>query len=258
MPTHSHLPSEIVDSIIDLLKGDTKALKECCLVSRSWVPRTRKYLFEEIGFWSRGKIDKWKRAFPVSAGSLAHYVRSLRIDWGTPVDDEYEENEKWIRSFTNLTKLRVIALGGLRGNKPRLDAFHNLSPFIKSLHLYSTSLKKAFDLVYSFPLLEDLTIEGNWDTDGEEDGAVFQYSTSPAFSGTLKLGLGLKSVSHKLLDLRHDLHFRKIIWKVSSPLQLESVKALLERCSATLEYIGIVFCQCSRSRPFGYRDGFSI
>ncbi|KAF9642570.1 hypothetical protein BDM02DRAFT_3105483, partial [Thelephora ganbajun] len=45
-----HLPPEVCDYIVDLLHNKPDTLGWCCLVSRSWIPRTRKHLFADIKF----------------------------------------------------------------------------------------------------------------------------------------------------------------------------------------------------------------
>ena len=56
-------PLEILDHIVDLLHDDTEALKQCCLVSKSWMPRTRRHLFVDVVF--RGhSLKLWKETFP--------------------------------------------------------------------------------------------------------------------------------------------------------------------------------------------------
>ncbi|KAF9642961.1 hypothetical protein BDM02DRAFT_3104213, partial [Thelephora ganbajun] len=49
-PHKPHLPPEILDYIVDFLYNEPETLKQCCLVSKSWVPRTRKHLFADINF----------------------------------------------------------------------------------------------------------------------------------------------------------------------------------------------------------------
>ncbi|KAF9789288.1 hypothetical protein BJ322DRAFT_975360, partial [Thelephora terrestris] len=44
----SRLPQEITDYILDLLHDEPKTLRQCCLVSRSWTPRTRKHIFGTV------------------------------------------------------------------------------------------------------------------------------------------------------------------------------------------------------------------
>ena len=46
--TPTCLPQELVDSIIDELKNDVPSLRSCSLVSKLWVYRSRKYLFQVV------------------------------------------------------------------------------------------------------------------------------------------------------------------------------------------------------------------
>ena len=47
-----HLPRETLDYIIDFLHIKPETLRECCLVSKSWILYTRKHLFAHIKFRS--------------------------------------------------------------------------------------------------------------------------------------------------------------------------------------------------------------
>jgi hypothetical protein len=40
----SRLPAEMLDHVVDHLYDTEDALRNCCLVSKSWIPRTRKHL----------------------------------------------------------------------------------------------------------------------------------------------------------------------------------------------------------------------
>ncbi|KAF9644347.1 hypothetical protein BDM02DRAFT_3103092, partial [Thelephora ganbajun] len=47
---HPYLPPETLDYIVDFLHDNRETLEQCCLVSKSWVPRARKHLFADIKF----------------------------------------------------------------------------------------------------------------------------------------------------------------------------------------------------------------
>lgn len=67
---HDVVPPEMPDLIIDHLYDDPTALKTCCIVSKSWVPRTRKQLFARVKFDSTGfRFKLWKKAFPDPSNS---------------------------------------------------------------------------------------------------------------------------------------------------------------------------------------------
>lgn len=59
-----HLPQETIDHIIDILHNEPETLKACCLASKFWIPRTRKYLFADIWFISVRHLELWKKTFP--------------------------------------------------------------------------------------------------------------------------------------------------------------------------------------------------
>src|SRR6266540_1354321 len=73
-------PPEILDYILDFLHKEPETLKQCCLVSKSWVPRTRQYLFSDIGFYSARTLKSWNNTFPDPTNSPAHHVSTLVID----------------------------------------------------------------------------------------------------------------------------------------------------------------------------------
>ena len=55
------LPPEILDYIVELLHDDKTVLKRCCVVSKSWIPRTRKHLFANIRLFTKKHLESWKK-----------------------------------------------------------------------------------------------------------------------------------------------------------------------------------------------------
>ena len=72
-----YLPPEILDHIIDLLHDEPESLKACCIVSKSWIPRTRKYLFAKVEFASVKDFEK--ETFPDPSNSPAYHTRALFV-----------------------------------------------------------------------------------------------------------------------------------------------------------------------------------
>ena len=221
-------PPEIFDLIIEYLYDDPTALKACCLVSKSWVPRTRKCLFADIRFYGgKSTIRSWMDTFPDPSNSPAHHTRHLRIREPLPGE------AAWILSFHYIEKLMVSAPD--RGtSKTSLVLLHGLSPTLRSLHLVHSSLppSEIFNLICSFPLLEDLAIrrkEGNSNSDG-----WVAPLTSPKFTGTLHLIEDIHSTALLLLALPGGLHFTKIVIQLSIG-DAGSMTDLVSRCSDTLE-----------------------
>ena len=241
MPTPS-LPPEILDHTIDTLQDDPKTLRNCCLVAKPWIPRTRKHLFSNIRFHSSERLKSWKKAFPDPSDSPACYARSLFAGCLEVIRAE----AFWIKSFSGVEHLELEAWGdSLEDPDIFLVPFHNFSPTLKSLVVDFVTLPcpKLFKLVYSFPLLEDLTMIcqflGN-DDDPQALQAVLP-STSPPFTGSLKLTLPRSSetLAHQLLDLPGGLHFRQLdlLWGHEEDTQW--VRELVSACSNTLESLNM-------------------
>ena len=230
------LPSEIVDYIIDFLHDDRNALKRCCLVSESWIPRARRHLFNEIELDEFSSLKAWGKLFPDPAKSPAYHVRSLVI-FGLNVQVEGAEESGCIQSLINVTQSAVYGI-----ENAKLKFFHNFSPVVKSLRVIAISgpLSNILALVCSFPLLEDLKYQ-NFEIINsiDQDGAAFRPSSSPLITGNLILeGCWLEAITVRMLDLPGGLRFRKIVWTGPG---FWWMAASVERCSHTLEYIDIGF-----------------
>jgi len=243
MPT-PYLPPELLDHIVDLLHDNQTALRNCCLVSSSWIPRTRTHLFAEVRFDTKGKLELWKGMFPDPSASPAHYTKILFFN---PLRFVTAADADWIKGFS-----RVVHFHGLSRTKitTSLAPFHGFSPVIKSLLLHFIILPSSqlFDLILSFPLLEDLTMVNSYDapidTRNSPDGpsTVIQPPSTPVFTGTLCIcgdWRGIKSIAHRLLSLPGGIHFRKLglDWYKEEDILLTI--GLVEECSHTLESLDI-------------------
>ncbi|KAF9645262.1 hypothetical protein BDM02DRAFT_604398 [Thelephora ganbajun] len=159
--TDPHLPQEICDYIVDLLRNKQDTLERCCLVSRSWVPRTRKHLFADIGFLYPDYLVRWKRAFPDPSRSPGYHTHTLTIGCPEVVTTADAQEGGWIRAFSNVIQLVVLSsFRNLDDSAVPLVPFHNFSPALKSLHVASKTFPctRILNLVYSFRLLEDLDL----------------------------------------------------------------------------------------------------
>lgn len=129
MTSNPHLPPEILDYIVDFLHNNPATLKLCCLVSKSWVPRTRKHLFAHIQFRSAAHLNAWNRTFSDPIHSPAYHARTLTIGLFVLSDTG---GSNWIPGFTHVARLRFQVL-----NPGQVDVlfpeFQNLAPPIKSL-----------------------------------------------------------------------------------------------------------------------------
>jgi len=243
----AYLPSELLDHIVDILHHKRKALRSCCLVSRSWVPRTRKHLFARIEFETEGDLESWKKTFPDPSTSPAHYVKTLFIGCSHVVTAADAEPGGWIRGFSQVEYLEV---GSERSNEDEARAslvpLHGFSPIIKSLYVDFTFLpsSRIIDLVFSFPLLEDLTVITAYDIDdydySDELPTVVQPSNPPVFTGSLTLSRGgMTPIARRLLSLPSGIHFRRLDLMQFHDEDVPSTTRLVEDCSHTLESFDI-------------------
>jgi hypothetical protein len=246
--SHPHLPPEMLDYIVDLLHDKPETLKLCCLVASSWVPRTRKHLFANIEFDSAARLERWKKTFPDPSSSPAYYTHTLFVGCPQAVTEADAEEGGWIRAFSRVSRLVMGSyLASVDGSKNPFVPFHKFSPALKSFCLTSTTLpySEIFNLVCSFPLLEDLNLaDDDWslgDDDPHGPQAVAP-STSPAFTGSLELYQmrRMAPIAHWLLSLPGGIHFRKLVlpWLHEGDHSLTT--ALVERCSHTLKSLDII------------------
>ena len=243
MPT-PYLPVELLDHVVDHLHDTKDALSNCCLVSRSWIPRARKHLFADVWFETKGDLGSWKETFPNPLTSPARYTENLRIDYLHDITAADAELGGWIRDFSRVVHFRLTEHGGWRIS---LLPFRGFSPAIKSLdiELDTHPLPPTFDIIFSFPLLENLTVglHGPVIYDGDDsDGlpTVIHPSDPPMFTGSLKLIIaGLKPVIHQLLSLPSGIHFWKLTVTWIHERDISPTTALVERCSHSLESLNI-------------------
>ena len=246
-----HLPAEMLDHIVDHLHDTEDALRNCCLVSKSWVPRTRKYLFADVNFRTVADLQSWKETFPDPSISPAHYARDLIVGCPEDVAGVDAEAGGWIRGFSRVVHLDVGGRNDLfREFTIPIVPYHGLSPTLKSLRVTAPALPSShiFDLILSFPLLEDLAlavssilVDNGDGPEGVEMSTTTQSSSSPVFSGTLDLYLraGTRSFARRLLSLQSSIHFRKLTLMWLREEDLSMITILVEECSHTLESLNI-------------------
>ena len=249
-----HLPQEIIDHIIDILHDEPETLNACCLVSKSWIPQTRKYLFADIRFNSARHLELWKGTFPDPSDSPACYTHTLTI-CSIPVDirpavhvrrkRDLMQTFLHIYGFESPDPAEPAVSGCLRGF---FAGFYGFSPTLRSLHVNSLILpcQEFFNLVLSCPLLEDLTMSGKNKPLGWRDGNPHwsqnsDPSTPPPLTGSLDLCMpgGIGYATRWLLDLPNGLHFRELKFPWFHEEDLQWMTELVAGCSDTLERIDI-------------------
>jgi hypothetical protein len=133
---------------------------------------------------------------------------------------------------TRLDDVNQISFTQLRG----------FSPVLKLLFLVYSSAphSEIFDLICSFPSLEDLALVSL--AENEMEGEWTSPPTSPKLTGELVMRMwsGIRSDVRRLLDLPGGLHFSSI--STTSPIRdAESMADLVSRCSDTLKFLSISY-----------------
>jgi hypothetical protein len=229
-----HVPQEIVDLIIDHLRDEHATLKTCGTVSKAWVERTRKYTFVQIIFRPSRHLNHWRRTFPDPTHSPAHNTRALSICHPTLINPI---GTKTLRTFCGVVRLHVYI-----NQTVSLAPLHGFSPAIRSLHLTLALLENSevFNLICSFPLLEDLTLVSQG-CRSQRNESWRSPLVSPRLARSLELHLteGIQSATRLLLDLPNGLHFTRIAVPWFSNQDVESTMDLVSRCSNTLTSLEI-------------------
>ena len=240
------LPAEILDHVVDHLHDAKHTLRSCCLVSKSWIPRTRRYLFADIDLKTRE--GSWKKMFPDPSTSPGYYTKSLSISLFHRVADVDADAGGWIRGFSRVVRLVVGGDAYLPSALTvSLTPFHGFSP-IKSLYVNTFVIppSRVFDFILSFPLLEDLTVKScgmpiSNDDLSDRPSTTIQSSSLPVFSGVLKLSMvrGVRQIARGLLSLPDGIRSRELdlTWAEEGDVPLTT--AFVERCSRTLESLDV-------------------
>ena len=133
-----YLPLETLDYIVDLLHDESPALKECCLVSKSWIPRTRRHLFAHIRFYSADNLKSWKKTFPDPAKSPAYHTHTLFIGCVRFIEEADAEEGSWIQAFSRVEQLVAnCPWTDLDPTEISLVPFHKFAPTLKSIRVTS-------------------------------------------------------------------------------------------------------------------------
>ena len=230
------LPPEILDLIVDHLHDEPTTLKACCLVSKSWVWRTRWHLFFHVEFnTAESSFEKWMKVFQEPSNSPAHHTRTLSIFGPEVVAAASADRRAWIHPFRHITTLSVDMK-----DTPGVSLvhLHGLSPTLISLGLFHPTIppSEVINLICSFPLLEDLYLS-SLRIEGDTDKWKVP-PTSPKLTGSLYVSGGLGSVARRLLDLPSGL--RSTMLTVMGFVEdVEPAMGLVSGCSATLKSLRV-------------------
>ena len=95
--SNPYLPREVLDYIVELLYGDPNALKLCCLVDKSWTPRSGNHHPTYVTTFTGKHLESWKKMFPDFSTSPAHFTRSLHADCTRAVTVADAEPGGWFK-----------------------------------------------------------------------------------------------------------------------------------------------------------------
>jgi len=256
-----NLPGEILDYTVDLLHDDQTALKNCCLVSKSWIPRSRKHIFAHVRLDGKKRLQSWKKMFRDPSTSPANYTKTLYIRFFKAVTGVDVELGRCLHGFSRVVRLTIVGWGLTRssGKQYTLAPLCGFSPVLKSLSVKSVALpfSRLFDLILSFPLLEDLTAIGCHNVPTDEGNGPDRLPTaaqpsSIPMTGSLRLSKeeGTRSIGRWLLSLPGGIHFQRLALTWNGEDDQSLAMALVKECSHTLQSLKV-------ARHFHF-DGASI
>ena len=167
-----NLPQELLDEILSYLPPyDTKSLKSCSLVSKSWVEPSRRLLFANVHI-RLGTYNSWKDTISPTNANLLRHVRSLtffsHIRFAYPRYSRYSSLP--VRSFYTLrdylpsfSQLRTLTLYCIHIEPTISERLELLSAFrhtLGSLTLTTVSATWSSFVAFvgHFPNLRDLAI----------------------------------------------------------------------------------------------------
>ena len=110
----SYLPPELVDVIIDFLYDEPRALKNCALVSRSWLLSSRYHLFHTYTITDRLKAQNCIIFFKITP-DVAAQIRNLEVKRGF---DHFIEFTELVDIMHALPSLRSLAISEISLGKP--------------------------------------------------------------------------------------------------------------------------------------------
>ena len=240
-----HLHPEVLDHVVDLLHDAEAVLRTCSLVSRSWVPRARRHLFAQIRFGSARDLQSWKSTFLDPSTSPAYYATALSIGCPQEVVAVDAEEGGWIRAFSRIVKLEIDEPLDLESTVS-LDPLCGAFPALRSLDINVSTIEPSqlYSFIYSFPLLEDLSLALQEERQDFNDGVdertiALPPASSPPFAGSLTLFAvnGIFAIASRLFSLPGDLRFRELHLGLNNERDFRFVNEFVQRCSSTLEVL---------------------
>jgi hypothetical protein len=245
----------IIDELCDISK---RALKSCCLVHRSWIPRSRLHLFQTVTLIGDRDLRAWSRCFvsDVTFGrmSVAGYVKKLEIHVppdSSPLTYEPEYLQNYMDHFSRFNNVEFLVINGI--NLLHFEAhdlqacFAHFAPSLRCLHLdwaeTASSLIPYFQLLAIFPNLESLSIDGfsRW---GDEEQVATSDIVCP-FRGYLKL-LNSKDPNNTFVNhlnkVTNGPHFHTVVLDLGNSVpKWLPMYGLFSACGSALQDVDLSF-----------------
>lgn len=184
---NARLPVEVCERIIDYCIGHPGTLYSCSLTCRSWVPRTRIWLFEIRYVEYRDDLKRLTAALK-SQPENGTFLYTLVIVGG---DDR---DLSWINAvprqlaplLPNLRELRFTSVSFLNLHPTFMTSVTTLLHKVTTLYLRSphfSTFNQAMRFLLAFPHLSDLTINAlSWKTRGRHTPTIGQLDRVQAFT----------------------------------------------------------------------------
>jgi len=240
-----YVPQELVDKFIDELKDDDQSLHACTLVSRCWVSRSRRHLFQRIVFPAADRLARYCDLFPTN--HIVHsYVRGLAIiQWNRDPWVSKRALHCGLDHLGIFRALKSLILAGITNGTARgfdaiealADGFRVAAPSIKTIKLvhWKVSPTALIEFICRFPSLDTLVVEDMDYLVGLPDWK--RPSKFPRFTGRLEFS---DSNGHGSAEkfLRHlsrlPLGFREISIDAGFSGAPDPIITILEKCSPVL------------------------
>lgn len=144
-----NLPPELLDHVVNLLHDKDYALRDCCLVSKSRIPRARKHLFANIVFSGADSLQSWRDLFPDPFSSPACYTHTLSVTFLPATTAACD----WIKGFSRVVRFALNCDTYDPNRRPLLSPFHGFLPIVKSFRVLFAVLpySRVLDLILLIP-----------------------------------------------------------------------------------------------------------
>ena len=246
-PFPDSFPPELIDAVIDQLRGDTNSLRACALASSSWLSTSRYHLFDDVSFEDEASVLRWTQIF-CTPSDVPSYVENLRISCVSLLDDI----PNVALDLSTFTRLKGLFIGGSKVTPTRHHGRLSRNCFRRIALLPSASLRTfslsspvipapdVFSIVRHFPLLDNLHFRC---FAALPSGNIVntKAQASPPFRGTLTLTshLNHRPLIASLLGFPGGIHFTRLNLTALRDDELPDLRELVNACSHTITSLHI-------------------